>query len=47
MVGYATKLRTITSGLAHFSMELANYEQMSELELRKLTKQLTGFTGPL
>ncbi|KAK2190371.1 hypothetical protein NP493_82g01026 [Ridgeia piscesae] len=46
MVGYATRLRTITSGMAHFSMELANYEQMSEQELREVTKQLTGFTGP-
>jgi len=41
---YATTLRTITSGLASFSMELAHYEQMSKENQHKTVRAITGFT---
>jgi len=41
---YATTLRTITSGLASFSMELANYEQMSKENEQKAVRAITGLT---
>jgi len=41
---YATTLRTITSGLASFSMELAHYEQMSKENEQKAVRAITGLT---
>ena len=41
---YSTTLRTITSGLASFSMELANYEQMSKENEQKTVRAITGLT---
>jgi len=41
---YSTTLRTITSGLASFSMKLAHYEQMSKDEEKKTVRAITGLT---
>ena len=41
---YSTTLRTITSGLASFSMELAHYEQMSKENEQKTVRAVTGLT---
>jgi len=41
---YSTTLRTITSGLASFSMELAYYEQMSKENERKTVHAITGLS---
>ncbi|XP_064602469.1 ribosome-releasing factor 2, mitochondrial-like [Liolophura sinensis] len=43
MMGYSTVLRSITSGTAFFSMELAQYEVMSLSEQNKVLQKLTGF----
>jgi elongation factor G len=39
---YSTALRTMTSGLASFTMQLAHYEQMSKENERKTVKSITG-----
>jgi len=39
---YSTTLRTITSGLASFSMELAHYEQMSKENEQKTVYAIIG-----
>ena len=39
---YATTLRTVTSGLASVTMELAHYEQMSKEDERKTIRAITG-----
>ncbi|XP_064623058.1 ribosome-releasing factor 2, mitochondrial-like [Lineus longissimus] len=44
MMGYSTALRTITSGTASFTMELACYERMTLAEQTKAVTILTGFT---
>jgi len=41
---YSTKLRTITSGLASFSMKLSHYEQMSKENEQKTVRAITGLT---
>jgi elongation factor G len=43
---YATTLRTITSGLASLSMELAYYEQMSKDSECKVVQSMTGSIRP-
>ena len=43
LLGYATSLRTKTSGTAYFSMEVAKYEPMNEFEQRKAIEKVTGF----
>ncbi|XP_071965040.1 ribosome-releasing factor 2, mitochondrial-like isoform X2 [Antedon mediterranea] len=40
MLGYATSLRTITSGTATFTLELSSYERMSQSERDALVKKL-------
>ncbi len=44
LVNFATVLRTITSGTASFSMELAHYKVMNQNEQRKVIQKLTGIT---
>ena len=39
---YATQLRTLTSGLASLSMQLAHYEQMSKENEQKTVRAMTG-----
>lgn len=41
--GYSTSLRTLTSGTANFSMELAGYEPMTIHQQRLAIKEVTGF----
>jgi len=41
---YSTTLRTITSGLASFSMKLSHYEQMSKENEQKTVHAITGLT---
>ncbi|KAH9490780.1 G elongation factor, mitochondrial 2 [Bulinus truncatus] len=43
LLGYATTLRTITSGTATCSMELANYEKMTQEETNKVIDRMSGF----
>ena len=38
MFGYATSLRTISSGRATFSMELYNYSQLNEEMAKEIVK---------
>ena len=45
LVGYATCLRTMTSGTAMFSMELAQYKIMSDAEQEKTMEMATNFMG--
>ncbi|XP_033125150.1 ribosome-releasing factor 2, mitochondrial-like [Anneissia japonica] len=41
--GYATSLRTITSGTATFSLELSSYEKMSQADQDILVKKITSY----
>lgn len=43
LVGYSNSLRTITSGLATFTMELSHYVSLSAHEEAKAIQQVTGF----
>ena len=42
LVGYSTTLRTITSGTATVSLQLAGYEQMSPIEQQKAIQAVSG-----
>ncbi|XP_046555914.1 ribosome-releasing factor 2, mitochondrial-like [Haliotis rubra] len=43
LMGYSTDIRTITSGTATVSMELAHYEQMSLQQQNKAIEKVLGF----
>ena len=43
LVGYATHLRTMTSGTSTFTMELSQYRAMSEAEQRQTIEKITSF----
>lgn len=43
LLGYSNTLRTITSGTATCSMELAHYERMSQEDANKVIERLSGF----
>ena len=43
MMGYSTVLRTVTSGTATFTLELAEYQIMTEMEQKRAMEKLTGF----
>ena len=43
LVGYATTLRTMTSGTATFTMELTQYRVMSEAEQNSTIEKITNF----
>ncbi|XP_064413512.1 ribosome-releasing factor 2, mitochondrial [Latimeria chalumnae] len=42
-MGYATVLRTLTSGSATFTLELSSYDVMNPLDQSALVKRMTGF----
>ncbi|CAH1793056.1 unnamed protein product [Owenia fusiformis] len=42
LLGYSTDLRTITSGTATFSLELANYEQLDAHEQQNVIEKMSG-----
>ncbi|XP_046992201.1 ribosome-releasing factor 2, mitochondrial isoform X1 [Schistocerca americana] len=44
LLGYATDLRTITSGTATFSMEFFSYKPMTSAEEAKAIESVTGFS---
>ncbi|XP_029635282.1 ribosome-releasing factor 2, mitochondrial isoform X1 [Octopus sinensis] len=44
MVGYTTTLRTLTSGMASFSMELSHYESLSPEKQAEVIEQISGFS---
>ncbi|XP_072050409.1 ribosome-releasing factor 2, mitochondrial-like [Amphiura filiformis] len=43
MLGYATALRSLTSGRATCSLEFSNYELMNQAEQTKAIERITGF----
>ena len=43
LVGYSTAIRTISSGMATFTMELSHYEHMTLVEQAKAVERVTGF----
>ncbi|XP_069683538.1 ribosome-releasing factor 2, mitochondrial [Periplaneta americana] len=43
LLGYSTDLRTVTSGMASFTMEFHRYQPMSPHEEAKAIKSVTGF----
>lgn len=43
LMGYSTAIRTLSSGTGAFSIELANYEVMTQLEQHKAYEKVTGF----
>ncbi|XP_041351728.1 ribosome-releasing factor 2, mitochondrial-like [Gigantopelta aegis] len=47
LMGYSTAIRTISSGMATFTMELSHYEQMMPLEQAKAIERVTGFAPVL
>lgn len=44
MVGYTTTLRTLTSGMASFSMELSHYESLTPEKQAEVIEQISGFS---
>lgn len=44
MMGYSTALRTITSGIATFTMEFSHYEAMNSADQAAVIKAITGFS---
>ena len=42
LVGYSTTLRELSSGQAHFMMEVAGYNPMSKLETDKVVSSIKG-----
>ena len=43
-MGYSTDLRTITHGIAKFTMELSHYAKMTPLDQKKVVQKVTGFS---
>lgn len=43
LLGYSTDLRTITSGLASFTMEFQEHQAMGSLDEGRVIKEVTGF----
>ncbi|CAB3249526.1 unnamed protein product [Arctia plantaginis] len=43
LLGYSTTLRSLSSGLASFTMEFHSYQQMSAYDEEKAIKSVTGF----
>ncbi|XP_015120676.1 ribosome-releasing factor 2, mitochondrial [Diachasma alloeum] len=43
LLGYATKLRILTSGTGNFSLEFDSYKRMGPLEEQQAIKNVTGF----
>ncbi|GAB1597708.1 ribosome-releasing factor 2, mitochondrial-like [Argonauta hians] len=44
MVGYSTALRTLTSGMASFSMELSHYESLTPERQTEIIGQISGYS---
>lgn len=43
LLGYSTTLRSLSSGLASFTMEFHSYQQMSAYDEEKAIRSVTGF----